>query len=138
MLAPVVDSIKEEVAYRGVDTFLDLAERFQTVKEQVRRASMVPEDGGLISHAVSATMSKLLVEKQGNVAGDDVEAILARTEYRLGQFDLDGATRELNQLSGWPKRLAHDWIEAARRRLELLQALQVIETQSYLSALQMN
>ncbi|RKP05929.1 mitochondrial inner membrane protein Mitofilin [Thamnocephalis sphaerospora] len=138
MLEPVVASIDEETAYRGVETTLELVDRFVAVKEQVRRTSMVPEDGGLISHAVSATMSTLLVRKEGYAAGSDVEAVLARTEYLLRQNDLDNAARELNQLTGWPKSLARDWIQAARQRLEILQALEVVEAQSYLAALQLS
>ncbi|KAI9594336.1 mitochondrial inner membrane protein Mitofilin [Syncephalis fuscata] len=138
ILESVVATITEETAYRGVDTPLELTDRFAVVKEQVRRAAMVPEDGGLVSHAVSATMSKLLVKKQGYVPGTDVEAVIARTDYLLAKNDLDNATREINQLQGWPKNLARDWIKAARQRLELLQALEVIETQAYLAALQLS
>ncbi|KAI8056759.1 mitochondrial inner membrane protein-domain-containing protein [Syncephalis plumigaleata] len=138
VLESVVATISEEIAYRGVDTPLELVDRFAVVKEQVRRAAMVPENGGLVSHAVSTAMSKLLVSKQGYVSGDDVEAVLARTEYLLSKNDLDNAAREINQLKGWPKTLARDWIKAARQRLEILQALEVVETQAYLAALQLS
>ena len=43
----------------------------------------------------------------------------------MNEKDLDSATRELNQLNGTAKVLLSDWLEAARRRLEVLQALQV-------------
>ncbi|RKP26916.1 mitochondrial inner membrane protein Mitofilin [Syncephalis pseudoplumigaleata] len=125
VLESVVATLSDEVAYRGVDTPLELTDRFGVVKEQVRRASMVPANGGLVSHAVSTAMSKLIVSKEGYVPGDDVEAVLARTEYLLGKNDLDHAAREINQLEGWPKTLARDWIKAARQRLEVLQALEV-------------
>jgi mitofilin len=128
VLESVVATINEEIAYRGVDTPLELVDRFAVVKEQVRRAAMVPDNGGLISHAVSTAMSKLLVRKQGYVPGDDAEAVLARTEYLLSKNDLDNATREINQLRGWPKTLARDWIKAARQRLEMLQVLEVSTT----------
>ncbi|EEB99627.1 hypothetical protein MPER_00660, partial [Moniliophthora perniciosa FA553] len=71
----------------------------------------------------------------GLVEGSDVLSVLARAEYHLNEKDLDSATRELNQLKGSAKALLHDWLEAARRRLEVEQALQVIQTQATLASL---
>jgi hypothetical protein len=53
-------------------------------------------------------------------------AILARTEYLLAHHDLDGATRQLNQLRGWQRRLAQDWLTQARSALEVRQMLDVV------------
>ena len=57
--------------------------------------------------------------------GSDVLSVLARAEYYLNEKDLDSAARELNQLKGPAKVLTSDWLDAARKRLEVLQALQV-------------
>jgi len=57
-------------------------------------------------------------------------AILARTEYFLSHNDLDSATRELNQLTGWQRKLAHDWLLAARCHLEVRQALDIVMAES--------
>ncbi|KAJ1664727.1 MICOS complex subunit mic60, partial [Coemansia sp. RSA 1694] len=67
--------------------------------------------------------------------GEDVEAVLSRASFHLRQHNLDQAARELNQLSGWPKKLAQDWISAARRRLEVEQAIGVAESEELLSKL---
>ncbi|KAG8678676.1 Formation of crista junctions protein 1 [Ceratobasidium sp. 394] len=69
------------------------------------------------------------------VQGDDVLSVLSRAEYYLGVKNLDAAAREVNQLSGWPGRLVRDWLEAVRRRLEVEQALEVVQTQATLSSL---
>ncbi|KAG8990515.1 Formation of crista junctions protein 1, partial [Tulasnella sp. 427] len=61
--------------------------------------------------------------------------VLARAEYHLNEKDLDTAARELNQLTGWSKVLLKDWLDAARARLEVQQALEVIQTQASLSSL---
>ncbi|KAI8370421.1 glucose-6-phosphate dehydrogenase [Radiomyces spectabilis] len=125
VLGTVLKTIPHEVAEQGVESIKGLATRFETVATQVRRVALVPEDGGFGSHILSMIMSKLLFKKQGLVQGDDTEATLARTGYYLKINDLESATRELNQLKGWPKRLARDWIQAARRHLEVKQALEM-------------
>ncbi|KAI0300816.1 mitochondrial inner membrane protein-domain-containing protein [Russula brevipes] len=44
-------------------------------------------------------------------------------------------TRELNQLRGAAKTLLTDWLEAARRRLEVQQALEVVHAQATLASI---
>jgi mitofilin len=83
----------------------------------------------------SKLLSGVRFKKQGLVEGDDVLSILSRAEYHLNEKDLDSAARELNQLKGPAKDLLHDWLEAARRRLEVQQALDVIQTEAALSSL---
>ena len=46
-------------------------------------------------------------------------SVLARAEHYLNEKDLDGAAREVNQLKGTAGVLVGDWLEAARRRLEV-------------------
>ncbi|KAI7874756.1 hypothetical protein K492DRAFT_211360 [Lichtheimia hyalospora FSU 10163] len=135
LLRVVLDTIPREVAEEGVESMRDLTARFELVADQVRQVALVPEDGGFGSHIISMVMAKLMFRKQGLVQGNDIEAVLARSGYYLKNGDLENAARELNQLTGWPKRLACDWIEAARRHLEIKQALQVAETTTVLNSL---
>ncbi|KAG0257707.1 Formation of crista junctions protein 1 [Actinomortierella ambigua] len=135
LLRAVLASIPEAVAREGVDSVPELADRFQHVADEVRKASLVPDNGGVLAHGMSVVLSKLMFKKQGLVPGNDVEAILARTEFYLQESDLEQAVRELNQLQGWGKRLAKDWIVAARRRVEVGQALDIISTQANLTSL---
>lgn len=125
LLQTVLDTIPVDVAENGVDTMSDLKTRFAHVAKEVRKVALVPEDGGFGSHIVSWILAKIMFQKEGLVEGDDVEAVLARSNYYLKSGDLENAARELNQLKGWPKRLAQDWIIAARRHLEVKQALEV-------------
>lgn len=125
LIQTVLSVIPESVAQEGVETTSELSNRFELVSDEIRQVALVPEDGGFGSHIISYIMSYLMFKKQGLVDGDDVESVLARTEYYLKRDNLEFATRELNQLTGWPKRLAKDWMEAARRHLEVKQALEV-------------
>jgi mitofilin len=125
LIQSVLEAIPKELAEEGVASVSELSTRFEDVSDEIRHVALVPEDGGFGSHIISFIMSYLMFKKQGLVEGDDVESILARTGYYLKRDNLEFATRELNQLSGWPKRLAQDWIQSARRHLEVKQALEV-------------
>lgn len=114
------------VAYqRGVSNSAELIDRFRRVAAEVRKASLLPEDAGVASHASSFVLSKVLFKKQGLAAGNDVESILTRTQTFLEEGDLDGAAREMNGLQGWAKTLSRDWLGEVRKVLEVRQALEV-------------
>ncbi|KAI9302347.1 mitochondrial inner membrane protein-domain-containing protein [Cunninghamella echinulata] len=134
----VATTISETVAQHGIHSFTQLADRFEKVATEVRDASLIPEgeNGSMVSHIISIILSKFLFPKHGLVEGDDIEARLARAKYYLHHdHDLESATREINQLKGWPKHLAADWLDAARRHLEIKQALEVMRTQAILNSL---
>jgi mitofilin len=114
------------IAYqRGVPSSAALIDRFRRVAAEVRKASLLPEEAGVASHASSYVLSKLLFKKKGLATGDDVESILTRTETFLEEGDLDGAAREMNGLKGWAKTLSKDWLSEVRKVLEVQQALDV-------------
>ncbi|KAJ1921496.1 hypothetical protein IWQ60_006739 [Tieghemiomyces parasiticus] len=131
-------SVPSRTADEGIETLPALVARFDRVQDQIRRTSLVPEDGGMLSYGLSVVLSKLMFAKRGLVGGEDAEAVLARTNYHLQRADLDSAARELNQLSGWSKDVAQDWIEAARQHLTLKQALQVVESELMLNQMNQN
>lgn len=136
---PVVNaaiaSISPSAYQRGVPTMAQLIDRFRRVASEVQKASLVPEDAGVASHAASWAFSQLLFKKRGVTTGDDVESILTRAEALLEEGDLDGAAREMNGLDGWAKKLSTDWIAEARRVLEVRQAVDVIATEARLRGL---
>ncbi|SAM60212.1 related to FCJ1-mitochondrial inner membrane protein involved in formation of crista junctions [Ustilago bromivora] len=127
-----------DAAETGVESFTTLKQWFDNkVGPRVRQVSLVPspETSGVLSHLASAALSPILFHKKGLVQGEDVPSVLARAEYYLDRKDLDSATRELNQLKGWPKLLAQDWLTASRKRLEVQQALEVVQTEASLASL---
>ncbi|KAF3903929.1 hypothetical protein ABW21_db0204002 [Orbilia brochopaga] len=124
------------VAYqKGVSSPAQIIDRFKRVAVEVRKASLVPEDAGVFGHASSWVASKLLFRKRGLATTNDVEAILARTETYLQEGDLDKAAREMNQLQGWSKTLAGDWLKEVRVLLEVRQAVDVIAAETRLKSL---
>ncbi|KAF8666614.1 MICOS complex subunit MIC10 [Rhizoctonia solani] len=131
--------LKSQVPDEGVEPRADLTEWFTTsVAPAVRKAALVPDtSAGVLSHLASSVFSALRPSPAPSLAssGNDVLSRIARAEYYLSLKDLDSATREVNQLEGWPKRLVKDWLEAARKRLEVEQALDVVQTGATLASL---
>ena len=128
VVSVVLDSLeKTDVPDVGVEPFADLATWFTNeVAPKVSQVALVPdENAGVLSYLASRALSGLRFKRHGLVPGDDVLSVLARADYYLNEKNLDSATRELNQLKGPAKTLLNDWLEAARRRLEVQQALDV-------------
>lgn len=126
---PIVDaaiaSVNPTAYQRGIPSLAQLIDRFRRVASEVRKASLLPEDAGIASHAASLILSKALFKKQGQPQGSDVESVLTRTETMLEEGDLDGAAREINTLNGWAAVLSKDWLQDCRKVLEVKQALDV-------------
>lgn len=128
VVSAAIASIPPLAYQRGIPTPAHLIDRFRRVASEVRKASLLPEDAGVASHAASAVLSRLMFAKKadrGLPAGEDVEATLARTEVLLEEGDLDSAAREMNALKGWAGVLSKDWVAETRRVLEVRQAVEV-------------
>ncbi|KAH8428633.1 MICOS complex subunit MIC60 [Aspergillus melleus] len=130
-----IASINPAAYQRGIPATPQIIERFRRVADEVRKASLLPEDAGIASHAASFVLSKVMFKKDVVAGSDDVESILVRTENLLEEGKLDAAAREMNSLTGWAKILSKDWLIEVRRVLEVKQALEVIETEARLQCL---
>ncbi|KAH8734802.1 formation of crista junctions protein 1 [Ilyonectria robusta] len=139
---PVVNaaiaSVNPTAYQRGVPTSSQLIDRFRRVANEVRKASLLPDEAGVASHASSWVLSHVMFKKQGLADGDDVESILTRTQTYLEEGDLDSAAREMTGLDGWAKTLSKDWLGEVRKVLEVQQALDVIATEARLQSLRVD
>jgi len=126
-----IASINPTAYQRGIPSTSQLIERFRRVASEVRKASLLPEDAGIASHAASVVLSKVMFKKDPVADGDDVESVLVRTENLLEEGNVDAAAREMNSLQGWARILSKDWLADARRVLEVKQALEVSRIHAY-------
>ena len=135
LLEAATKSVPEEVSRHGVEGLPGLIELYHRLVPKVRQVAFVPADsesparGSLYAHVLSWMLSYLTVQPSGYVSGNDVESIFARTEFWMGQGNLDMAAREMNSLQGWPRYIAYEWIVKARQYLEVEQAVDIINTQ---------
>ncbi|TQS33179.1 hypothetical protein Golomagni_06484, partial [Golovinomyces magnicellulatus] len=133
-----IASVNPTAYQKGIASTSTLVDRFRRVAGEVRKASLLPDDAGVASHASSWVLSHVMFKKQGLADGDDVESILTRTQTYLEEGDLDNAAREMNGLQGWAKTLSKDWIGEVRKVLEVQQALDVIATEARLQSLRVD
>ncbi|PNY18816.1 MICOS complex subunit MIC60 [Tolypocladium capitatum] len=118
-----IASVSPAAYQQGISTSSQLIDRFRRVAGEVRKASLLPDDAGVASHASSWVLSHIMFKKEGLAEGGDVESILTRTQTYLEEGDLDSAAREMNGLQGWAKTLSKDWMGEVRKVLEVQQAL---------------
>ncbi|KAJ2579154.1 hypothetical protein GGH95_003251, partial [Coemansia sp. RSA 1836] len=71
-----IATIPHNTAELGIPSQVELEDRFDAVRREIRSVSLVPENGNLGSQVLSATLSKVMFEKEGLVEGEDVEAVL--------------------------------------------------------------
>ncbi|KAL8719024.1 MAG: hypothetical protein Q9225_003905 [Loekoesia sp. 1 TL-2023] len=135
VISSAIASINPTAYQRGVPTISQLIDRFRGVASEVRKASLLPEDAGVASHAASYLLSTVMFKKKGMTMGDDVESVLTRTETLLEEGRLDEAAREMNGLEGWAKSLSADWLGEVRKVLEVRQAVEVMGTEARLLGL---
>ncbi|KAG5513489.1 hypothetical protein PMAC_000921 [Pneumocystis sp. 'macacae'] len=117
----VIHTIKRETHEQGIMSKAQLTDRFHHLANEIYKVSLCPDNTGVLG--------------TGRADSDHVHHILARTETYLEKNNLDAATRELNQLKGVPKKLASDWLKYARQNLEVIQALNMIETYTLLQSI---
>ncbi|KAG8221475.1 mitochondrial inner membrane protein Mitofilin [Butyriboletus roseoflavus] len=138
VVSAALESLEQsDIPDMGVEPLADLTTWFTTsVAPRVSSVALVPDqNAGVLSFLASYLLSSLQFQRRGLTPGSDVLSVLSRAEFYMNEKDLDSAARELNQLTGPAKELLHDWLEAARRRLEAQQALEVIQVQATLASL---
>lgn len=116
LLIAALDSVPHDVYDQGVLTRQQLAARFHLLQNEIRKVSLLPHNAGIAGHVGSLIFSNLLWTKKGSPSGDDVESVLARTNYALTTGNIVDAVGEVNSLSEVPKRLAGDWLAQGRNR----------------------
>lgn len=135
LISKVVKSIPEQAVKYGVLSPAQLTARFKLLEPEIRKASLLPPDAGIAGHVGSWIFSNLLWKKEGNPIGDDVESIIARAETALSEGRVADAVIEVNQLKGWPKLLAQDWLNEGRQRSEVEFLVDVLATEGKLCSL---
>lgn len=108
-----------------------LLTRWQQLSGELRSASLLPPNAGLLGHLASLVFSKLLIPVSGNKPeGKDIESVIARVEDSLARDHLDEAVEDAANLKGWTRKLADDWVVEGRKRLEIEFLIDVIDAES--------
>jgi hypothetical protein len=109
-------------APKGVATRHQLQARFGTTLAAVL-ASQHSDAEGFWARTVNRVKGLVSIRRTGEVAGDDIEAVMARAEVRANAGNLAGAAEQMSALSGPGANAAADWLEAVQARLEAEKAV---------------
>ena len=107
------------LAASGVPSRATLLSRFPSVANaMIASGDSGSESDGLFDHLLSSATSLVQVRPVGEVAGDSVEAIVARMETRLKNGDLQGALNEWNTLPQTAKDASKSYVNDLQARIE--------------------
>lgn len=104
---------------QSILTIPQLLTAWEQLTPELRSASLLPPNAGLLGHLASSVFSKLLLPVKGaKPDGKDIESVIGRVEQSLTRGNLDVAVEEVANLKGWTRKLADDWVREGRKRLE--------------------
>lgn len=116
---------------KSILTNSQLLSRWEQLAPELRSASLLPPNAGLLGHLSSLLFSKFLLPVKGTKPdGKDIESVIGRVEYSLSRGQLDIAVEEAANLKGWSRELARDWVIEGRKRLEAEFLINLIDTET--------
>ncbi|KAG9451635.1 hypothetical protein H6P81_011600 [Aristolochia fimbriata] len=126
----VFSSIPKETLQNGTETALQLNQKFDALKGILRHYSLIPAGGGgILAHAVAHVASSIKM-KENDESGDGIESVINRVESFLAEGELAEAANALEKgVHGTEaEEIAGDWVQRARNRAIIEQALSVVQS----------
>ncbi|OBA16977.1 putative mitochondrial protein [Metschnikowia bicuspidata var. bicuspidata NRRL YB-4993] len=116
---------------QSILTVPQLLTAWEQLTPELRSASLLPPNAGLLGHMASIFFSKLLMPVKGaKPDGKDIESVIGRVEQSLVRGELDSAVEEVANLKGWTRKLADDWVREGRKRLEAEFLIDLIDAET--------
>jgi hypothetical protein len=108
------------LAAAGAPSRTALAASYPDYAARAASAARAPGDKASLSDRIGYELSRVVTLRQvGDVAGDGVDAVLARAERQVEDGDLDRALRTLDKLPAAAKDAIAPWRNRAERRAEI-------------------
>ncbi|SCU89169.1 LAFA_0E16490g1_1 [Lachancea sp. 'fantastica'] len=104
-----------------------LVNRWNLLQKDLETASLLPPNAGILGHTAAKFFSFFLFQKRGVSSEHDMDSILARVSSNLTLSKLDEAVEDVVALKGWPRVLCDEWIQDARRKLEIETLVDVLD-----------
>ncbi|XP_017637352.1 uncharacterized protein LOC108479325 isoform X4 [Gossypium arboreum] len=130
VLGLVLSSLPEETRYCGTDTLLELNQKFNALKGNLRHFSLIPPGGGgILTHSLAHIASWLKV-KEVDESSEGIESIISRVEIYLAEGKLVEAASTLEQgvKGSQAEEIIGDWVKRVRNRAITEQALTVLQS----------
>lgn len=114
-------------AAAGVPTLASIQAGFADAASAAIVADQVGTGEGWMDGALRRMGSLVSIRRTGNLEGDSTEAVLARAEQKLQSNELAAALAELAVLTEAPAKAMQAWLDGARRRQALDQAIDALQ-----------
>jgi len=118
------------IAASGAPNLPILRSEFDAQAGNIVQAGLVPDEGGWVQRTIARLTESVKWRRTDNLAGDGVEAIVARAERALKSRDVDKAIKELSALQAKPAALAKDWLAGAKAYILAEKALAELQTRA--------
>ena len=130
LLGVALDELQSVAGDKPILSDEQLYNRWTLLERDFKTASLLPPSAGIMGHLTAKFFSGLLFTKEGNPDKNaaDLDALFSRVQYNLRLHKLEDAVEEAVTLSGWPRVLCENWIEDARRKLEVEKLVDVIDS----------
>ena len=130
LLGVALDELQNVAGNNPILSDEQLYNRWSMLERDFKTASLLPPSAGIMGHLTAKFFSGLLFTKEGNPdkKAADLDALFSRVQYNLRLHKLEDAVEEAVTLSGWPRVLCENWIEDARRKLEVEKLVDVIDS----------
>ncbi|MBT7955916.1 MAG: hypothetical protein HN731_12045 [Rhodospirillaceae bacterium] len=118
------------IAASGAPNLPTLRREFDTQAGNIVQAGLVPDEGGWFQRTIARLTESVKWRRTDNLAGDGVEAIVARAERALKSRDVEKAIKELSALQAKPAVLVKDWLVGAKAYILAEKALAELQTRA--------
>ena len=102
------------IAASGAPNLQILQSEFDAQAGNIVQAGLVPDEGSWVQRTIARLTESVKWRRTDNLAGDSVEAIVARAEQALKSRDVEKAIKELSALQEKPAALTKDWLTGAK------------------------
>ncbi|CEP64171.1 Mic60p LALA0_S10e04038g [Lachancea lanzarotensis] len=127
LLDVVIPQLETLISKQQILSNEQLVNRWNLLQKDLEAASLLPPNAGILGHAAAKFFSFFLFQKTGVSPENDIDSILARVGSNLTLSKLDEAVEEVVALKGWPRVLCDEWIQDARRKLEIETLVDVLD-----------
>ncbi|XP_058731464.1 MICOS complex subunit MIC60, mitochondrial-like [Vicia villosa] len=134
----VLESLPEETRNKGTDTQLQLKQKFDFLKGNIRHfAFFPPGGGGILAHSL-ARVASLLKVREADQSGDGIESVINKVESYLAEGKLAEAADCLEESvrDTQAEEIVAGWVKQARNRAISEQA--VLFLQSYANSISLS
>ncbi len=118
------------IAASGAPNLQILGSEFDALAGNIVQAGLVPDEGGWVQRTIARLTESVKWRRTDNLAGDGVEAIVARAERALKSRDVEKAIKELSALQEKPAALVKDWLAGAKAYTIAENALAELQTRA--------